>query len=54
MRHVPMLVCPFHGDQEANAKRAERKGISKTLNIHEKLDPERIKAAISAVIDGAR
>lgn len=54
MRHVPMVVCPFHGDQEANAERCSERGISKTLNIHEKLDSVQIKNVINVIIESER
>jgi UDP:flavonoid glycosyltransferase YjiC (YdhE family) len=54
MRHVPMIVCPFHGDQAANAERAVEREIAKALNIHEKLDAVQIKNAIIEVITDAR
>jgi UDP:flavonoid glycosyltransferase YjiC (YdhE family) len=54
MRHVPMIVCPFHGDQAANAERAVERGIAKALNIHEKLDAVQIKNAINEVITDGR
>ena len=54
IRHVPIVVCPFHGDQAANAERAVERGIEKVLNIHEKLDAVQIKNAISEVITHGR
>lgn len=54
MRHVPMLVCPFVGDQNANAERTAERGISKTLNIHEELDAAQIKMLITEIITSAR
>jgi UDP:flavonoid glycosyltransferase YjiC (YdhE family) len=49
-----MIVCPFHGDQTANAERIVERGIAKRLNIHEKLDAVQIKNAISEVITNER
>lgn len=53
-RRVPMLICPFHGDQGANAERSAERGISKSLNIHEELDSNHIKSAINGMITDSR
>lgn len=49
-----MIVCPFHGDQPANAQRVVERGIAKTLNIKEKLEVQQIKNAINDVIGNER
>jgi UDP:flavonoid glycosyltransferase YjiC (YdhE family) len=54
MRHVPMVVCPFHGDQTANAERITERGIAKTLNIHEQLDFVQVKNIITEIIANER
>lgn len=54
MRHVPVIVCPFYGDQEANAEKCFKRAISKTLNIHEELDFIEIKNAINEIIESER
>lgn len=54
MRHVPMIVCPFRGDQEANAERCLERGISKSLNIHDELDSVQIKNVINEIIASER
>lgn len=54
MRHVPMIVCPFRGDQEANAERCLERGISKSLKIHDELDSVQIKNVINEIIASER
>lgn len=49
-----MLVCPFQGDQAANAKRAADRGISKILNIKEDPNADQIKSQITKVINDPR
>lgn len=46
-----MVVCPFHGDQHANAERVIDKGIAVTLDIHRELIADEIIAAIHTVMD---
>lgn len=53
-RRIPMIVCPFHGDQAANAERAVERGIAKALNVHEELNAGQIKNVISEVIEDGR
>ncbi|XP_065170478.1 LOW QUALITY PROTEIN: UDP-glycosyltransferase UGT5-like [Atheta coriaria] len=48
--HVPMVVLPFMGDQEANAARVKSKQIGVMLNPH-KLTVEDFKAAILEVME---
>lgn len=49
-----MLVCPFQGDQMANAERTAERRISKILNIHDELNFNQIKNFISEIIRDAR
>lgn len=49
-----MVVCPFHGDQAANAERTAKRGISRSLNIHEELSAVWIKSVINEVIADER
>lgn len=51
LRRVPMVVCPFHGDQNANAERITEKGIAVKLDIHRELTSDELIEAINAVID---
>lgn len=48
--HVPMVVLPFMGDQEANAARVKSKQIGVMLNPH-KLTVQDFKAAILEVME---
>lgn len=48
-RSIPMIVIPFLGDQDANAKRMERKGIGHHLELHF-LTKEKVLAAITEIL----
>jgi glucuronosyltransferase len=45
-----MLVCAFHGDQQANADRIIEMGIGGTLEIHKKLTAAEVRDAILEII----
>lgn len=45
-----MIVCPFQGDQTANAERVVERGIAGQLDIHEKLDADQIQSLITEVV----
>ncbi|XP_028132189.2 UDP-glucosyltransferase 2-like isoform X2 [Diabrotica virgifera virgifera] len=50
VNHVPMVMMPMYGDQEANAKRMELKGIAKIVPHKPLPDKESFKSAIIEVI----
>ncbi|CRL07820.1 CLUMA_CG020774, isoform A [Clunio marinus] len=50
IRQVPMVICPFQGDQFANAERSVERGIAEILNIYDDLTSEQIKRVITEVI----
>ena len=52
-RNIPVLVCPFHGDQQANGARAVMKNIGKVVDLR-KIDRESLKNAIIEVISNER
>ncbi len=48
-RTVPMIVIPFAGDQDANAKRAVQKGIGQHLELHT-LTESKLRDAITETL----
>ena len=48
-RTVPLIVIPFFGDQDANARRMKSKGIGYPLDLHS-LSEERLKEAINEML----
>lgn len=47
---VPLVVIPFFGDQEQNAKLMKSKGIAVIVEVRPYLDKDKLKTAILEVI----
>ncbi|VEN52514.1 unnamed protein product [Callosobruchus maculatus] len=53
--HVPIVLLPFFGDQEQNAKKAEHKKIGKAIyHMRNGLHKDELKSAIMEVIEDPR
>lgn len=48
---VPLVVIPFFGDQEQNAKLMQSKGIAVIVEVRPYLDKDKLKNAMLEVIN---